>query len=344
MKTDSNPHLQVWDIDESEYPESGPTAAQLRFLLRYAILAPSSHNTQPWLFHIQDRTVEIYADQSRALRVTDPNDRQMFIACGCVLFNLCVAMRHFGHEPVVERIPESDDTMLAARVNIGGETFSSDENEMLFEAIPKRRTNRQRFHGESIPHQLELELKNAVTDSGAWLHFVNSPSDRGALADLIAEGDRIQWGAKVFRLELAAWTHPVSTHSNAGIPHSVLDAEDLMTYAEPRVIRTFDLGNGQAAKDHDIAVYSPVLCVLGSSYDNPKAWVGTGEALAHLLLLARNSHLYVSYLNQAIEVPELRPRVAELIQINGHPQIVLRMGQGSHVNPTPRRNLAEVLA
>ena len=344
MKNDTNPHLQVWEIDESEYPANGSHDAQLRFLLRYAILAPSSHNTQPWLFQIHDGTVDIYADQSRTLRVTDPDDRQMIIACGCALFNLCVAMRHFGHNAVVERFPDPDDPMLVARVRIDGETFSSDENEMLFEAIAKRHTNRQRFTGDPIPHELELKLKNAVASSGGWLHFVQSTKERHSLAELIAEGDRLQWAKKVFRLELAAWIHPASTHSNAGIPHSALDAQDLLTLAEPRVIRTFDLGDGQAAKDLDIAVYSPNLCVLGSSYDNPKAWVESGEALAHLLLLARNYHLYASFLDQPIEVAELRPKVGELIQANGHPQIILRLGQGSHVNPTPRRSVAEVLA
>ena len=63
-------------------------SAQFRFLLRYAILAPSSHNTQPWLFSLQDRCVEIYADRSRSLRVTDPDDRQLTIAGGCALSNL----------------------------------------------------------------------------------------------------------------------------------------------------------------------------------------------------------------------------------------------------------------
>ena len=167
--------------------------------------------------------------------------------------------------------------------------------------------------------------------------------DGERISDLVARGDQVQWATKKFRLELAAWTHPDTTHANSGIPHYSLDSNDLLTYAEPHVIRTFDLGNGQAAKDRDIALYSPGLCVVGTAYDNSHAWLEAGEGLAHLLLLARHHHVYASFLNQPIEVEDLRPRVARTIRSNGHAQLILRLGYGAHVNPTPRRTVAEVL-
>lgn len=37
----------AWAIDADAYPAHGSAAAQLEFLLGYAILAPSGHNTQP---------------------------------------------------------------------------------------------------------------------------------------------------------------------------------------------------------------------------------------------------------------------------------------------------------
>ncbi len=339
----ANPHLKIWEVDEADYPTAGPVDAQLRFLLRYAILAPSSHNTQPWLFSVRDRSVEIYVDHTRALRITDPDDRQMAIACGCALFHLRIAMEHFGHTPRVERFPSAGDFDLIARVTVDGEAFSSDANEKLFAAIPRRHTYRQMFKEDPLPHEFELALKEAMTDSSAWVHFVKAADERHMLADLVARGDQVQWATKKFRLELAAWTHPDTTHANSGIPHYSLDSNDLLTYAEPHVIRTFDLGNGQAAKDRDIALYSPGLCVVGTAYDNSHAWLEAGEGLAHLLLLARHHHVYASFLNQPIEVEDLRPRVARTIRSNGHAQLILRLGYGAHVNPTPRRTVAEVL-
>jgi len=51
----------------------------------------------------------------------------------------------------------------------------------------------------------------------------------------------------------------------------------------------------------------------------------------------------VSFLNQPIEVRELRPQVVDILGRKGYPQLVLRMGYGPVVNPTPRRPVREVL-
>lgn len=64
----SKPEFQAWNVSESQFPKDGPKTEQLKFLLNYAILAPSSHNTQPWLFKIvDDNIIELYADRTRGL-------------------------------------------------------------------------------------------------------------------------------------------------------------------------------------------------------------------------------------------------------------------------------------
>src|SRR5690606_3392640 len=48
-----------WAIDPSEFPEGGSVGEQLAFLLRYAVLAPSTHNTQPWRFRVDGPELEV---------------------------------------------------------------------------------------------------------------------------------------------------------------------------------------------------------------------------------------------------------------------------------------------
>ncbi len=64
--------LQMWLVDDAKFPAAGSEADLLLFGLRYAVLAPSSHNSQPWLFHVDGNAVEIYADPARRLPVVDP--------------------------------------------------------------------------------------------------------------------------------------------------------------------------------------------------------------------------------------------------------------------------------
>lgn len=337
-----NPHLTVWDIDAADFPEQGLTLDKLRFLLRYAILAPSSHNSQPWVFTIRENQIELYADRSRSLHCTDPEDRQMLISCGCALHHLLVAAMHFSIRLGYEVLPDPEDPDLLARVGICGSCFPADDNEGLFEAIPQRRTNRQLFRDESLPHGLMHKLKAAAENAGAWLRFAETRDQREVIADLVADGDRLQWANKRFRLELAAWTHPSSAPASDGIPGYAMGSGDLLSVAGPMVIRTFDLGDGQAAKDRDIARYSPGLAALGTAGDEPGDWLAAGQALSHVLLLARQHNVYASFLNQPIENAALRPRLAAALAVAGQPQVLLRLGYGPHVSPTPRRTVDEV--
>jgi hypothetical protein len=117
-----------------------------------------------------------------------------------------------------------------------------------------------------------------------------------------------------------------------------------MGYDKQTVLRTFDIGKGQAAKDRQLAVGSPILTILGTKSDEPEDWLKAGMALSRMLLLAQTENIWSSFLNQPIEVPELRPKVQQLVkEEKGFPQIMLRMGYGKDIKPTPRRPVDEVL-
>jgi hypothetical protein len=117
----------------------------------------------------------------------------------------------------------------------------------------------------------------------------------------------------------------------------------LESYVTPLLVRTFDWGERQAAKDEQLVEGSPALAVLGSPDDTPVAWLQTGQALSHLLLLATAAGVSTSFFNQPIEVPELRPQLAALLGVGGFPQLLLRLGLGPEVRPSPRRPVDEVL-
>jgi hypothetical protein len=93
----------------------------------------------------------------------------------------------------------------------------------------------------------------------------------------------------------------------------------------------------------ELAARSPVLVVIGTTEDTPQAWLAAGQALESVLLQATASGLAASFLNQPIEVKELRSRLGEIIGRDGYPQIMLRLGYAKPANPTPRRPAREVL-
>src|SRR6266568_1685587 len=335
--------LNPWDVQETDFPASGTPAEKLCFLLNYAVLAPSGHNSQPWLFKIDDDIVELYADRTRALPVIDPDDRELTISCGAALLHLRLALRHFGYSGTVETLPDAYDPDLLARLRLESRREVPTEEQALFDATGKRRTNRQAFEQRAVPEPILIALQEAAHAEGVWLSIVQGEEDRTAVAGLIALGDQIQWEDKHFRRELAAWARPSRTKLRDGLPGFALSLGDLLAQAGLRAGRTFDLGNGQAARDRQLAAGSPVLAVLGTDMDTAYDWLIAGQALARVLLYARSQGVWASFLNQPIEVPQVRLMLHNLIERGGLPQLLLRMGYGPKVPPTPRRCVCEVL-
>jgi hypothetical protein len=62
-----------------------------------------------------------------------------------------------------------------------------------------------------------------------------------------------------------------------------------------------------------------------------------------VLLRAYADGVSVSFLNPPIEVAELRPQLRDVLGLEGYPQLLLRLGYGPEVAPTPRRQVSEVL-
>jgi hypothetical protein len=310
--------------------------------LNHAVLAPSTNNTQPWLFKIIPDGVELYADRTRALPVVDPEDRELTISCGATLFHLRLALHHFGYRDSVKILPDRDDMDNLARIKISRAAKPSISERALFEAIVKRRTNRTPFQGRAIPLKLLSGLQDAAHSEGTSLHIIEGEG-RNRLADLIAQADRKQMADPSFRRELAAWTHSNRSASHDGIPAFAVGYKGMVSSMAPLVVRTFDIGKGRAARDRQLATGSPVLAVLTSDGDTVRDWIAVGQSLARILLLARSEGVWASFLDQPVETPELRTRLRDLINRKGSPQIVLRMGYGTEVKPTPRRTAGEVL-
>jgi hypothetical protein len=335
--------LRPWAVSEADYPAAGGVEEKIRFLLRYAILAPSGHNTQPWLFRMRGRAVELRVDRTRALPVVDPDDRALVISCGAALGTLRIAARNFGYRAAVHDLPDPRDEDLLARISLEPGDRPSDSEEELFRAIPVRHSNRQAFEDRDLPDDLAERLIAEARDEDVWLHVARG-DDRAAIAELIAEGDRIQWADKRFRRELASWMHPNRNRSRDGMRGYGFGFGGLMSHAGPVVIRLFDLGKGRAPKDQELAAGSPLLAVFVTASDQPAAWLATGQALQRVLLRARAADVWSSFLNQPVEVPDLRPRLAETIgRPEGCPQLVVRFGYGSSVRPEPRRPVEEVI-
>lgn len=234
-------------------------------IVRYAAMAPSSHNTQPWRFEVSDARIDVLADRSRALPVGDPDDRELTISCGCAVFNLRVAAAHAGFASTTHILPDPDDPDRLARVTLEPCATSLPEAE-LFSAIERRHTYRRIFERRPVSPPLRFELIEAAQAEGAWLAILQTDEAREGIATLVAQGDVAQWADASWRRELATWMHPRARGDGLAVPAIAAPVAHV-------VVRRLDLGRRMGAKDEALAIDSPLLAVLGTTHDDPVDWV-----------------------------------------------------------------------
>jgi hypothetical protein len=334
----------AWDIDETAFPRDASLDARAWFAVRYALLAPSSHNSQPWRFQVEGGTISLLADRTRGLPVTDPYDRELIISCGAALLNLRAALAHFGMGFTIDLFPAEAEPDLLARVHLDAAAPVDKGMAHLFPAICRRATNRTPFTPIAVPDKVRDSLCAEAAVEGVAVRPVTTTAQLAEVAALIAQADRQQFDDVRFRRELASWIHP--HRASDGMPAYAFGVPRLMDFDVPitsMVIRTFDLGGGIAAHDAAVTTGSPLLLCFSTTRDDAPSWLFAGQALERLLLLARLEGYDASYLNQPIEVPELRNALRDALGTEPFPQLLIRLGRGQAVAHTPRRPLEETV-
>jgi nitroreductase len=141
--------------------------------------APSLHNTQPWRFSVIDDHLLLRADYDRALWVSDPAGRALYISCGAALFSARVALRALRYEPRVRQLPHPEYplTVLAVIDAATGQPPTTAERE-LYEALWNRRTNRGPFSDERVPRAVRALLRQAAEQEHASMRVLDRPENR----------------------------------------------------------------------------------------------------------------------------------------------------------------------
>lgn len=318
----------------------------LRNAVAAAVMAPSTHNTQPWRFRIAGTRLDLFADGARHLPVIDAEGRQQLLSLGCALYNARVAIRAMGYAEVVTDViyEPGEEPGYVASICLGGHRITTETDHLLMQALPLRRTNRRGFLPRPVPPPYLDALADAAVAEGATLARLDTDAKR-ALAELVEAADELQLGDPAFRAELSHWLVPFGSRRRDGIPFVEKEYGSPYPFTLMRTLRSPTLGESFGSIEQALVEGAPLVVVLGTPADDRASWLACGQALEAVLLHATAHRLSAAFLNQALEIPDLRARVAELAPAVGYPQMVLRLG--IPVEPihhvAPRRELADVL-
>jgi nitroreductase len=222
-----------WNLREADFPIGAPPSVRARYLLRYAILAPSANNLQPWKFRIAGETIHVLADTTRWSEIGEAGRRELFISLGCAIENLIVAADHFGYTCRVDYEPprDADTPDIVASVTIRPALAGAPRQRSagLFAGLTSRHMLRGSFTARPVLPAFRRQLSQVQPAAGVRLVWIEDAATMGGplLGVIATERDervvQVKTGQLFERVCLMAsllglTVHPVSlTRENAGL-------------------------------------------------------------------------------------------------------------------------------
>lgn len=314
-----------------------------QLLIRCATLAASSHNTQPWRFEIGPDAITIRPDFTRRCPVVDPDDAHLFKSLGCAAENLAQAAAAQGLAANV-RFDSTHDAVV-----VGLQPTRSPLSTGLFEAIPHRQCTRSAFDMTPVNADDVAKLEAVGAGAGSAVRIVTI-TDRAAITqvgDLVAEGNRSQLTDGAFRAELLSWIRfnpTAALRSGDGLAGRCTRNPSLPTWLGKLLAPVVIRARTQTERDTAHIASSAGIAVVVTERDDKAAWVDAGRAYERFALQATAMEIRTAFVNQPIEVTELKSRFEALLGFDGeHAQLVVRFGHGGRAPFSLRRRLGEVI-
>lgn len=333
-----------WSVDWREFPSRASAAQALDLALRYAVLAPSGLNSQPWLFHqVGAATADLYLDRTRGRPMVDPDNREAVIGCAAALRFARFALEALGQRHEVRILPDPGNNDLLARLHVPGVAAQPDAAATeLVDCVPRRRTNRGAFRDQPIEGASAIALLSAAAAEQARLYPV-PPSERAFVEDLIWHAESEFSDDVALRDELASWLRAAATSAADGVPADIWGLPAALAPAGPEVVREAGFGD-KALRDYRRNRSSPLVTILATPGNDRADWMAAGQAMARVLLTATARGLDASFLNSPLELSETRALLTRSLCLPGEPQLILRFGHAeSRPEPSARRPLESVL-
>lgn len=305
-----------------------------------ACRAPSLHNSQPWQWVYRDGQLRLFLDSSRVMDA-DQSAREALIGCGAALDHLRTAMAAAGWQAVIERLPNPERPNHLATINFAPIDFVTARDRLMADAILTRHTDRLPF---TAPSNWRSISSTWVNDTGDTLVHVDAIPDSlvSTLTDAAQTAESLRLYDGAYHAELDWWVAPFE--KSDGIPHSAL-----ISAAESDRVgieRVFPVIHGTERRT-EISEDHAMIVLLSTEEDSRADALAAGEALSATLLNCTVAGLATCTVTHLTELPATRDVIRSLVNHDGVPQVLVRVGlvpvAERTPKPTPRRPLSEVL-
>jgi len=338
-------------------------------LVAAGILASNPHDTQPWLFKVSAREIEIHASLARHLGSFDPFLREMHMGLGCAIENMRLAAAPNGYDLRIEMMPghlrditPREGFAHAATLHLSLRTTEGDGSP-LYDAIPKRHTNRYPYdRNRALPAGFEAALATVETLVPDVKLFLYREGNRFEdLGKAIIEATYEIGRDRQMVHDSEAWfrdgPEEIESH-RSGLTMDAVGLSPFMMVASKMLPRLSPEMTQAAWQNQTSTSQVPTAALLGfvavrDRLDRVQA-LNAGRVWQHMHLNATTLGIDMHPLNQPVETADRELQLgkplaskARLTAITGdaswQPTFAFRAGYGmSKAHPSPRRALSDV--
>ena len=338
-----------------------------RWALAYAILAPNSHNRQPWIVSLTESdAITLYVDRDRMLPMTDPWFRQIVVSQGTFLEALVLALRERGVVPEVQLFPQGEfkprevDDRPVARISWKPANAGAAGKDPLFAQLLKRHTAKVDYDTtKAVAPQTLVQLQSALVDPQVKWGATVDTTQTERLRKLCWESARVELLTprtvmesiqltRVGPTEIAQYRDGISV--NALVPRlaaavGAFDRREAPKEGSTAYQQMMSRFEGHSRTAMGFVWLSTPTALHRQQQTTRSAEVNAGRAYLRLQLKATELGLQIHPMSQAPqEFPEMKPFYDALhTQLLGKPapeetvQMFCRVGYCAPQQHTPRR-------
>jgi len=336
-------NFRAWDIKLNQFNRLKLEEEKIKFLLEFAIRAPSTHNSQPWLFKLGDSSCDIYLNPEKRLPKADPTERDIFISLGCCIENLIIVSGYYGVLKQVKFYNKNSKNLVAKIVF----DFLSPRKEIkslkgLVTAITYRSNSRGLFNSKKIESRIINRIKKILGGFDLKIHCIDDRETIVKLAGYTAKGLLMAHSDKEFRKEMADWIIGNNSSRLEGIPTYSMKVPNIISPIFPLLIKQINLGKILSRLNFKSIASAPLVCVITAKKNSSRNWLKVGQLAESVMLELNKNNIKTSIYLASVEMDGLYRKVMNVLGTTYKPQFVFCAGyMDEKFKPTPRIPLEE---
>ncbi len=314
-------------------------------ILKYASLAPSGHNMQPWFVRIKSKNeFVIGSEKDRWLPAVDPENREALLSIGAFIENFCSASLSFGYETDVQITAKSFFDSEIANIKLKNIKTESFDNKK----ITSRRTVKKGLQSRELKSD-DIKKISGI-GPGRIFYFPRNINHSKCLTDWTIESYSHQTWRDDAQNELAGCIRFKKEDAEKyayGLTPEGMEINGIAGWYVRNFMNKKDV-TGKSFREQGIDLYSKLAnegagwIIITSKGSTSADLIETGRLFQRLALSVREMNIALHPMTQILEEKKWRDQMAAMHRPGVLPQFILRVGYiNSYPDPVSIRRPVE---